>query len=591
MSYKGNNIWAIIPARGGSKGIPKKNIVDVAGKPLIAYTIEQGLAAKYIDGVFVSTDDPEIKTVAQTYGASIIDRPAHLAGDESPTLDALQHGISFLERERNINADNIILLQATTPLRRVADIEGAISLFFDENADAVVSGVYAPHSYHPFWTKKIVGGRLHLMSDAKKAATRRQDLPDIFWHNGQIYIAGKELLLSHGDWYKGKCLPYLCPEETFVNIDSHQELHLAERLIQEQRRQMVNRITLKAGDKKIGYGKPCFIIAEAGVNHNGNIELALKLVDAAAKAGADAVKFQFFDPPHVTTPEAGLARYQQEKLGSGEKQLEMLRKMALTESEIARLKSHAEEKGLLFMCTSHSGVKEFKILDRMGVAAHKVGSGDLLNLPVLKYLAGTGKPVILGTGMATMEEVKTAHRFLVREGCQKSIFLHCTTEYPCPFDEINMNALTRMMNELDCLVGYSDHSLGTEVPLMAVTLGACVLEKHFTLDRALPGPDHEASILPDELESMVRQIRNVEEARGKAEKIPTGKENETAIIARKSLVYARDLSKGCVLGEGDIAVKRPGTGMSPLLFFEVVGKKINRSAHKDQLVDPEDFET
>jgi sialic acid synthase SpsE len=154
-----------------------------------------------------------------------------------------------------------------------------------------------------------------------------------------------------------------------------------------------------------------------------------------------------------------------------------------------------------------------------------------------------------------------------------------------------MNALARMMNELDCPVGYSDHSLGTEVPLMAVTLGACVLEKHFTLDRALPGPDHEASILPDELESMVRQIRNVEEARGKTEKIPTAKEHETAGIARKSLVYARDLSKGCVLGEEDIAVKRPGTGMSPLLFFEVMGKKIKRSAHKDQLVDPEDFET
>jgi sialic acid synthase SpsE/CMP-N-acetylneuraminic acid synthetase len=591
MSYKGNNIWAIIPARGGSKGIPRKNIVDVAGKPLVAYTIEQGLASKYIDGVFVSTDDPEIKNVATIYGASIIDRPADLTGDKSPTIDALRHGVSFLEKERNISADHIILLQATTPLRRVEDIDGAIALFFDQSADAVVSGVYAPHSFNPFWAKKITDGRLHLMFDSDKIITRRQDLPEIFWHNGQIYIAGKKLILSHGDWYKENCLPYICPDDTFVNIDNPQDLMLAKKLILKKRRQMVSGITLNAGGKEIGYGKPCFIIAEAGVNHNGDIDLALRLVDAAAKAAVDAVKFQYFDPPNVTTSETGLAKYQRKKLGNGENQIEMLKKLALTESEIARLKTHAEEKGLVFMCTSHSGVKEFEILDRMGVVSHKVGSGDLLNLPVLRYLAGTGKLVILGTGMATMDEIKAAHRFLMREGCQQSIFLHCTTEYPCPFDRINMNALTRMMKELDCPVGYSDHSLGLEVPLMAVTLGACVLEKHFTLDRALPGPDHEASILPDELVRMVQQIRHVETARGTSEKMPTVGEDETAGIARKSIVYARDLSKGCVLDEGDIAVKRPGTGMSPLLFFEVIGKKIKKRVYKDQLVDPEDFAT
>jgi len=591
MSYKNRKIWAIIPARGGSKGIPKKNIIEVAGKPLIAYTIEQGLASKYIDGVFVSTDDPDIKKVAEEYGAAIINRPIALAGDESPTLEALRHGVAFLDKERGINADNIILLQATTPLRRVEDIDSAISLYFDENADAVVSGVVAPHSYNPFWAKKIADGRLHMMFDSEKTASRRQDLPDIFWHNGQIYIAGKELLLSHGDWYRGKCLPYVCPEKTFVNIDTLHDLNLAENLIQEQRRQMVNRITLSVGEKKIGYRKPCFIIAEAGVNHNGDVDLALKLVDAAANAGVDAVKFQFFDPPNVTTPETSLARYQQENIGSGGNQIEMLKKLALTESEIGQLKLHAEEKGLVFMCTSHSGLNEFKILDRMGVAAHKVGSGDLLNLPVLQYLARTGKPIIIGTGMATMDEVKAVYRFLVQEGSQQTVFLHCTTEYPCPFDQINMRALTTMMDEIECPIGYSDHSLGIEVPLMAVSLGACVLEKHFTLDRTLPGPDHQASVLPDELERMVRQIRNIEDARGKAEKMPTAGEFETAGVARKSIVYARDLPEGTVLGEGDIAVKRPGTGMNPLRYFEVIGKKIKRSVPKDRLVDPGDFAT
>ena len=589
MSYNHRKIWAIIPARGGSKGIPQKNIIDVAGKPLIAYTIEQGLASKYIDGVFVSTDDPDIKKVAKAHGAAVIDRPIALAGDESPTLETLQHGIAFLEKERGITADNIILLQATTPLRRVEDIDNAISLYFDENADAVVSGVVAPHSYNPFWAKKIVDGRLHMMFDTVKTASRRQDLPDIFWHNGQIYIAGRELLLSHGDWYRGKCLPYTCPEETFVNIDTLHELNLAENLIKQQRRRMVNRITLNVGKKEIGYNKPCFIIAEAGINHNGDVHLAMKLVDAAANAGVDAVKFQFFDPPNVATPETSLAGYQQEKIGSCGNQIEMLKKMALTESEISQLKSRAEEKGLVFMCTSHSGLNEFKILEQMGVAAHKVGSGDLLNLPVMRYLAKTGKPVIIGTGMATMEEVKTVHRFLRQEGGQQTVFLHCTTEYPCPFDQINMRALTKMMDEIECPIGYSDHSLGIEVPLMAVSLGACVLEKHFTLDRTLPGPDHQASVLPDELQRMVRQIRNIEDARGKVAKMPTAGEIETAGVARKSIVYARNLPEDTVLSEDDITVKRPGKGMSPLKYFEVIGKKIKRPVSKDRLVDPRDF--
>jgi len=589
MAYKKHKIWAIVPARGGSKGIPKKNIIDVAGKPLIAYTIEQGLASQHIDGVFVSTDDPDIKKVAKEYGADIIDRPDALAGDESPTLEALRHGIAFLNKEKGVGAENIILLQATTPLRRVEDIDSAISLYFDEDADAVVSGVIAPHSYNPYWAKKIADEQLHMMFDSEKIANRRQDLPEIFWHNGQIYIAGKELLLSHGDWYRGKCLPYICPEETFVNIDTLHDLSLADNLIREQRRQMVSQITLRIGEKAIGYGKPCFIIAEAGINHNGDLNLALKLVDAAAKAGVDAVKFQFFDPANVATPATSLANYQQKNIGSTGNQIDMLKKVALTESDLGKLKLYAEKKGLIFLCTSHSGVNEFKILDRMGVAAYKVGSGDLLNLPVLQYLAGTGKPIIMGTGMATMKEVKMIARFLKQSGSRQFVFLHCTTEYPCPFDQINMKALSTMMDEIECPIGYSDHSLGIEVPLMAVSLGACVLEKHFTLDRMLPGPDHQASILPDKLAKMVRQVRNIENARGKAQKMPTAGEIETALVARKSLVYAGDRPEGTVLGEDDIMIKRPGTGLSPLRYFEILGKKIKRSVLKNGLVDPKDF--
>ena len=349
-------------------------------------------------------------------------------------------------------------------------------------------------------------------------------------------------------------------------------------------------ISLDLLDKKIGYPHPCFIIAEAGVNHNGDMDLAKGLVDAAAEAGVDAVKFQFFNPKDVVISSAPMAEYQKINLKSDKSQQEMLSDLVISESDLLWVKRYAEEKGMIFLCTSHSGVKEYAKLDAMGVCAHKVGSGDLLNLPVLKYLAGTNKPIILGTGMSTMEEVRITHKFLVENGNDKMVFLHCTSDYPCRFNEVNMNAMLAMKEELQCHVGYSDHTLGVEVPIMAVSLGACVLEKHLTLDRALPGPDHKASIIPEELKIMVEKLRNIELARGNLVKEPTQREKKTATVARKSLVYNRDLEEGSVVVEEDITVKRPGIGISPKHYYEVIGRRLSRSVRKDQLLCEEDFE-
>lgn len=589
MSYEKKEIWAVIPARGGSKGITRKNIREVAGKPLIAYSIEQALRSRYLDGVFVSTEDDEIGRVARSYGAAIIHRPLSLAEDDSSSMDVLKHAVLFLDDRLGRRVENVVLLQATTPFRRVGDIDGAIKLFFDQEADSVVSVIQAPHSYNPCWAKEIVDGKLRLVSGKGGVFNRRQDLPVIYWHNGQIYMIRRDHLFAHGDWYEGTCLPYLCPEETFVNIDHPWEMKIAEELIYAERLERTKKISIKIGDRQIGHSERCFIIAEAGVNHNGRMDLARALVDAAAETGVDAVKFQFFDPRNVATAFTPMAPYQRVNMGGEESQQVMLQGLALSEENIRSLKQYTEEKGLIFLCTSHSGIREYEKLDAMGVLAHKVGSGDLLNLPVLRYLAGTGRPLIMGTGMATMEEVKEVHRFLRQNGNQEAVFLHCTTDYPCDFSEVNMNAMISMRRDLECPVGYSDHTLGTEIPVMAASLGACVIEKHFTLDRTLQGPDHRASALPWELKEMVSAIRNLERAKGDSEKRPTASEREISKMARKSLVYGNNLRAGTILQEGDIGVKRPGTGMSPLRYYQVLGRRVKRAVSRDELLSEHDL--
>ena len=590
MAYKDSKIVAIIPARGGSKGIPRKNLVKVAGIPLIAYAIKQAIESSYIDEVFVSTEDDEISDVSSYYGASIIKRPIVLSKDSSSSIDVLRHAVNFIEDELNILLDNIICLQATTPTRKIEDIDGAIKLFFEKEADSVVSVVESPHSYNPYWAKILDSGQLRLLFKDKKRITRRQDLPQIFYHNGQIFITCKDRLMNDKDWYQGKCLPYVCGLENFDNIDNYFELQHTEEKILSIRQHSSENISIDFSGRKVGYNHPSFLIAEVGINHNGKLDLARELVDVASMAGVDAVKFQLFNPINVVTYSTPMAEYQKENLGTDLSQRDMLAEYVLSEKDLVILKNYTEKQGLIFLCTSHSGVEEYTKLDRMGVCAHKVGSGDLMNLSVLRYLASTKKPVIISTGMATLEEVHLVHAFMINAGNDKTVFLHCTTDYPCSFSDVNLNGMLTMKKELGCLTGYSDHTLGTEVPIMAVTLGACVIEKHITLDKSLPGPDHKASIEPAELKTMVEQIRNIELAFGSFSKEPTSKEMEVATVARKSLVYSRDLKKGSIIEEGDISVKRPGTGISPFCFDMVIGCKLVKAVQRDYLVEENDLE-
>jgi N-acetylneuraminate synthase len=328
----------------------------------------------------------------------------------------------------------------------------------------------------------------------------------------------------------------------------------------------------RIGDRPVGDGAGCFIIAEAGVNHDGKVEDAHRLVDAAAEAGADAVKFQTFDAEALATADAPKAAYQIETTGAAESQRDMLKKLELPRDAHAALKAHCEQRGLVFLSTPFdSGSIEF--LARLGVLAFKTPSQEIINLPYLRQIARHRRPMIVSTGNSTMAEVDAAVMTIEPERAPFAL-LHCVSQYPAAAETANLRAMATLRAAYDVPVGFSDHTLGTAVPIAAAALGASIVEKHYTLDRGRAGPDHRASLEPSELAALVRDIRLAEAALGDGRKRPAAGEPELGRAARKSLVAARDLPAGTVLDAAAIAAKRPGTGLSPALLDLVVGRRL-----------------
>jgi len=346
---------------------------------------------------------------------------------------------------------------------------------------------------------------------------------------------------------------------------------------------------LTIGRHRVGYGEPVFVIAEAGVNHNGRLDLALKLVDAAADAGADAIKFQTFRAEDVVTSGGRMASYQKKNLGTSESQVDMLRKLELNEKYYTPIMRRCRDRKILFLSTPHGGIRSVDFLRRLKVPAYKLGSGDLTNAPLLSYIGALGKPMILGTGMATMADVKNAIRWIRAGGTRDIVMLHCTTNYPCPDAEVNLRVMQTMMRELDVLVGYSDHTPENQVAVMAATMGACVIEKHFTLSRKLKGPDHVASLEPHELAEMIRAVRRVPVIMGSAVKRPNASERPIMTVARKSLVTIRPVKKGERFTANVLGVKRPGSGMPPAAFKTVIGKRAKRDLPADTILKRTDI--
>lgn len=330
------------------------------------------------------------------------------------------------------------------------------------------------------------------------------------------------------------------------------------------------RSEISIAGRSIGRGRPCFVIAEAGVNHNGDIALACQLVDVAASAGADAVKFQTFSAERLATSEAPKAEYQAKTTGEDESQYEMLKRLELSVDAHEILMRRCKERGILFLSTPFDE-QSADLLEALGVAAYKTPSGELTNLPYLQHVARKGKPMIVSTGMSRLSDVDDAMT-TIRNASGEVALLHCVSNYPAEPSTVNLRAMHTLQSAFGVPVGFSDHTAGLAIALASVALGATVLEKHYTLDRGLPGPDHQASLEPDELSDLVREIRDVEAALGNGHKIPTPSELTTAAAARKSLVLARDVSAGHVLTERDIVGKRPGTGLALKYRSHVVGR-------------------
>lgn len=328
-----------------------------------------------------------------------------------------------------------------------------------------------------------------------------------------------------------------------------------------------------------------FIIAEAGVNHNGSVSLAKNMVDVAKAAGADCIKFQTFIPENLVTENASMAQYQQENIGKRETQIDMLKKLALSYDDFCDIKKYCDNVGIMFLSTPFD-LDSIDFLNELGQALWKVPSGEITNYPYLRAIGKTKKPVVLSTGMSTISQIEQAVDVLKEFGTEQITLLHCTTEYPAPFDEINLKAMEHLKKHFNFPVGYSDHTKGILAPVLAVGLGALIIEKHFTLDKNMEGPDHKASLEPDELDEMVKQIRLAEQImKGSGIKEPSESEKKNISVARKSIVAACEIKAGDCFTEKNLTTKRPGMGISPMEWNNLIGKCAKKDYIYNELIE------
>ena len=328
-----------------------------------------------------------------------------------------------------------------------------------------------------------------------------------------------------------------------------------------------------------------FIIAEAGVNHNGSVDLAKQLIDVAVDSGADAVKFQTFKAENLVSKNAQKADYQKQTTDESESQFEMIKRLELDVATHKKLIKYCNEKGIMFLSTPFDS-DSINLLNELNLKIFKIPSGEITNLPYLRHIGSLVKQVILSTGMSTLQEVDDALTILVDAGTKKEniTVLHANTMYPTPMEDVNLNAMQTMRQEFNVAVGYSDHTLGIEVDIAAVTMGASIIEKHFTLDKTMDGPDHEASLEPEKLKEMVTSIRNIEKALGSSEKKPSPSESSNIKVVRKSIIANQNIKKGDLLTDKNITVKRPGNGISPMKWDSVIGSVAIKDYKIDDLI-------
>jgi N-acetylneuraminate synthase/N,N'-diacetyllegionaminate synthase len=414
---------------------------------------------------------------------------------------------------------------------------------------------------------------------------RRQESPAYVRPNGAIFIAAPEVLRRTRSFIQdGETRASVMNPESSVDVDCESDLIMCEALLSQRG---VPPVALS--DRLVGDGQPCLVIAEAGVNHNGDEAKAHALVDAAAAAGADVVKFQTFVPEALAARDAPLAPYQRAALRTSDNQLNMLRRLSLPGATYKALHDHAAARGLLFLSSPFDEASA-DMLERLGVPAFKIPSGELTNHGLLAHVARNGRPLLLSTGMSNLPEVAAAVDAIAAAGDPPLVLLHCVSGYPTPAREANLRAMTTLRAAFGRPVGWSDHTQGEAAILAAVALGAAVVEKHLTLDRGLPGPDHSASMEPAEFRRLVHALREAEAALGSGIKVPSAAEAATLSVARRSLYWRSELDAGTVLSADHVVALRPAGGLAPALLPELVGRRLRRRVAADRPVELDDLE-
>jgi N,N'-diacetyllegionaminate synthase len=570
-------ICFLVPARGGSRRVPGKNLEHVAGIPLVGRAVRSShLAAAGLAGgphaVVCSTDNPAIAEAAMTWGAEVpFTRPAALADDVATSVDVALQALEVLEgMGRRFRA--LALVQPTSPLLDPADLRLAIEQF-DEFEAPVTSVVEShPAAWHH---ESVDGARL----DPVTSST-----------GGRLLLAGAFYVIAPVELHQtrrfvtaGRTLGARIPANTAVDVDTQSDLALARALADAAPIRNVS-----VAGRSIG-GGPSFLIAEAGVNHNGDEAVAHRLVDAAADAGVDAVKFQTFDAERLAAAGAPLAAYQRSAGERDPGQREMLSRLALPIEAWPTLQAHANDRGILFLSSPFDEASA-DLIDRLDVPAFKVASGELTNHPLIAHLARKGRPLLVSTGMAMMREVDEALATIRAAGDPPVALFHCVSSYPADPSDANLGAIRTLRAAFGVPSGWSDHSVGIALPIAAVALGADMVEKHLTLDRSMPGPDHRASLEPDELRAMVAGIREAEAARGDGEKVPTAAERDVARVTRRSLHWACDLPAGTFVTPAHLVSLRPGTGMSPARQDGLLGRALRSNVVAGTVVRPADVE-
>ena len=569
----GGTILFLVPARGGSVRLPGKNLLPVAGIPLVGRAIRTArLAAEALDerGAIVacSTDDPAIAAVALEWHGEVIDRPAGLATADASSVDVAIHALDALAgRTGGIRA--IVLVQPTAPLITPGDLVDAVQRF-DEGGVAVV----AVRGSHPASWHVRVGseGNLGRLPDGPVADALLA---------GSLYVISPATLRATRSFVPHDAIAFAVPEERAADVDEAADLVAAEALAAALPVRPV-----QIGHHTIGEG-PVFVIAEAGVNHNGDVTLAHRLIDLAVEAGADCVKFQTFDPASLASSSAPTAAYQQRAVAHDD-QRGMLEQLVLPADAWPSLRDHARDRGIEFLSSPFDEASA-DLLEALGVPAFKVASGELTNIPFLERLARVGRPLLVSTGMAEMVEVADAMDAIAAAGDPPVALLHCVSSYPAAPADANLRAIETLRRAFGVPAGWSDHTPGIELPIAAVAMGAALVEKHLTSDRTMPGPDHAASLEPDEFAAMVAAIRAVSAARGDGIKRPVAAERPIADVARKSLHWRTALAAGLVVEARHLVAMRPGTGITPARLPAIVGRRVAHDVAAGSIVDPADL--